>query len=206
MAEDAYAAAGVSIASSDAGVRALVDVLRTIDPGRESRSLLGSGHYASVLRVSDDLAIALRTDGVGSKLVVAEQTGRLDTVGIDCIAMNVNDLICVGAEPIAMLDYLAVDSPTRRARADRGGARPAPRRPASRSPAASRRSSPSSSAAIRARTASTSAAAPSARSRRTRSSPAPRSRRATRSSGCRPAVCTPTATRSPATPSSSRAA
>ena len=111
MPEDAYAAAGVSIASSDAGVRALVDVLRTIDPGRPSRSLLGSGHYASVLRVSDDLAIALCTDGVGSKLVVAEQTGRLDTVGIDCIAMNVNDLICVGAEPIAMLDYLAVEQP-----------------------------------------------------------------------------------------------
>ncbi len=108
---DAYAAAGVSIASSDAGVRALVDVLRTIDPGRPSRSLLGSGHYASVLRLTDDLAIALSTDGVGSKLVVAEQTGRLDTVGIDCIAMNVNDLVCVGAEPLAMLDYLAVEQP-----------------------------------------------------------------------------------------------
>jgi phosphoribosylformylglycinamidine cyclo-ligase len=108
---DAYAAAGVDIASSDAGVRALVDVLRTIDTGRPSRSLLGSGHYASVLRVADDLAIALSTDGVGSKLVVAEQTGRLDTVGIDCIAMNVNDLVCVGAEPLAMLDYLAVEQP-----------------------------------------------------------------------------------------------
>jgi len=108
---DAYAAAGVSIASSDAGVRALVDVLRTIDSGRPSRSLLPSGHYASVLRLTDDLAIALSTDGVGSKLVVAEQTGRLGTVGIDCIAMNVNDLVCVGAEPIAMLDYLAVEQP-----------------------------------------------------------------------------------------------
>ena len=108
---DSYAAAGVSIASSDAGVRAIVDVLRTIDLGRPSRSLLGSGHYASVLRVADDLAIALSTDGVGSKLVVAEQTGRLDSVGIDCIAMNVNDLVCVGAEPLAMLDYLAVEQP-----------------------------------------------------------------------------------------------
>jgi phosphoribosylformylglycinamidine cyclo-ligase len=108
---DSYAAAGVDIASSDAGVRALVDVLRTIDPGRPSRSLLGSGHYASVLRVAGDLAIALSTDGVGSKLVVAEQTGRLDTVGIDCVAMNVNDLVCVGAEPLAMLDYLAVEQP-----------------------------------------------------------------------------------------------
>jgi phosphoribosylformylglycinamidine cyclo-ligase len=109
--DDAYAAAGVSIASSDAGVRALVDVLRTIDPGRPSRSLLGSGHYASVLQISPDIAIALSTDGVGSKLVVAEQTGRLGTVGIDCIAMNVNDLVCVGAEPLAMLDYLAVEQP-----------------------------------------------------------------------------------------------
>src|ERR687889_1763759 len=108
---DSYAAAGVDIASSDAGLRAFVDVLRTIDPGRESRSLVGSGHYASVLRVSDDLAIALCTDGVGSKLVVAEQTGRLETIGIDCIAMNVNDLVCVGAEPLAMLDYLAVEQP-----------------------------------------------------------------------------------------------
>lgn len=109
--DDAYAAAGVSIASSDAGVRALVDVLRTIDTGRPSRSLLGSGHYASVLQINPDLAIALSTDGVGSKLVVAEQTGRLSTVGIDCIAMNVNDLICVGAEPLAMLDYIAVEQP-----------------------------------------------------------------------------------------------
>jgi phosphoribosylformylglycinamidine cyclo-ligase len=109
--DDAYAAAGVSLASSDAGVRALVDVLRTIETGRPSRSLLGAGHYASVLRVSADLAIALSTDGVGSKLVVAEQTGRLGTVGIDCIAMNVNDLICVGAEPLALLDYLAVEQP-----------------------------------------------------------------------------------------------
>ena len=108
---DSYAAAGVDIAASDAGVRALVDVLRTIDPCRPSRSLLRSGQYASVLRVADDLAIAVSTDGVGSKLVVAEQTGRLDTVGIDCVAMNVNDLVCVGAEPLAMLDYLAVERP-----------------------------------------------------------------------------------------------
>jgi phosphoribosylformylglycinamidine cyclo-ligase len=46
---------------------------------------------------------------VGSKLIVAEQTGRYDTVGIDCVAMNVNDVVCVGAEPIALLDYLAVE-------------------------------------------------------------------------------------------------
>ena len=108
---DAYAAAGVDIGSSDAGVRALVDVLRTIDTGRPSLSVLGSGHYASVLRIAPNLGLALTTDGVGSKLVVAEQTGRLETVGIDCVAMNVNDLVCVGAQPLAMLDYLAVEQP-----------------------------------------------------------------------------------------------
>lgn len=106
---DSYAAAGVDIAEADAGVRALVEVLRTIDPGRPSRSVLPSGHYANVLRVAPNLGIALGTDGVGTKVIVAEQTGRYDTVGIDCIAMNVNDVVCVGAEPIAVLDYLAVE-------------------------------------------------------------------------------------------------
>jgi phosphoribosylformylglycinamidine cyclo-ligase len=107
---DAYAAAGVDTDQADAGVGALVAVLRSIDPGRPSRSVLASGHNASVLRVSDTLGIALCTDGVGSKLVVAEQADRLETVGIDCVAMNVNDLICVGAEPIALVDYLAVEA------------------------------------------------------------------------------------------------
>ncbi|CAB4915378.1 unannotated protein [freshwater metagenome] len=108
---DAYAASGVDTDQSDAGVGALVAVLKTIRTGKPSVSVLPSGHYASVLRVAPNLGIAMATDGVGSKLIVAEETGRLDTVGIDCIAMNVNDLICVGAEPIAMLDYLAVQEP-----------------------------------------------------------------------------------------------
>ncbi len=109
MSEDPYAAAGVDVAEADRGVEALVGVLRTIELGRPSRSVLPSGHYASVLRVAENLGIAVCTDGVGSKVIVAEQTGRYDTVGIDCVAMNVNDLICVGAEPIAVLDYLAVE-------------------------------------------------------------------------------------------------
>jgi phosphoribosylformylglycinamidine cyclo-ligase len=106
---DAYAAAGVDVAAADRGVAALVDVLRTIEPGRPSRVVPLPGHYASVLRLTDTLGLALGTDGVGSKIVVAEQAGRLDTVGIDCIAMNVNDVVCVGAEPLAVLDYLAVE-------------------------------------------------------------------------------------------------
>jgi phosphoribosylformylglycinamidine cyclo-ligase len=106
---DAYAAAGVDTSQADDAVDALVSVLRTIELDRPSASVLPSGHYASVLRVAPNLGIAVSTDGVGSKIVVAEQADRLETVGIDCVAMNVNDLICVGAEPIAMLDYLAVE-------------------------------------------------------------------------------------------------
>ena len=62
-----------------------------------------------MVRLDDRTGIALSTDGVGTKLVLAEQLGRWDTVGIDCVAMNVNDVVCVGAEPLAMVDYLAVD-------------------------------------------------------------------------------------------------
>ena len=112
---DAYAAAGVDTSQADRAVDALVGVLRTIELDRPSASVLASGHYASVLRVAPNLGIAMSTDGVGSKIVVAEQADRLETVGIDCIAMNVNDVVCVGAEPIAMLDYLAVEQADPRA-------------------------------------------------------------------------------------------
>jgi phosphoribosylformylglycinamidine cyclo-ligase len=105
---DAYARAGVSQDEADASVAALVEALAA-RPGGESRQVLASGHYANVVRIDEATGIALTTDGVGTKLLVAEQLGRWDSVGIDCVAMNVNDVICVGAEPVAMLDYLAVD-------------------------------------------------------------------------------------------------
>jgi phosphoribosylformylglycinamidine cyclo-ligase len=106
---DAYAQSGVDTGAADRGVAALVDVLRTIELGRPSRTVPLPGHFAAVLEVAPGLGIALGTDGVGSKLIVAEQTGRYDTVGIDCVAMNVNDVVCVGARPLALLDYLAVE-------------------------------------------------------------------------------------------------
>jgi phosphoribosylformylglycinamidine cyclo-ligase len=109
MSDSAYARAGVDTSRADQAVSALVSVLRSIDPGRDSRAVLGSGHYANVLRIDARTGIALSTDGVGSKVILAEQMRRFDTVGIDCIAMNVNDVICVGAEPIAVLDYIAVE-------------------------------------------------------------------------------------------------
>ena len=109
MADSAYARAGVDTGQAGRGVAALVDVLRTIDTGLPSRAVLGPGHYANVLRLGEHTGLALSTDGVGTKLIVAERLGRFDTVGIDCIAMNVNDVVCVGADPIAVLDYVAVE-------------------------------------------------------------------------------------------------
>jgi phosphoribosylformylglycinamidine cyclo-ligase len=108
MSDSAYARAGVDTSRADSAIHGLVDVLRTIDIGRPSRVVVGAGHYATVIDLNG-IGLALGTDGVGTKVIVAEQLGRYDTVGIDCVAMNVNDLVCVGAEPIALLDYIAVE-------------------------------------------------------------------------------------------------
>ena len=105
---DAYARAGVDQGAADSAVAGLVRALGAIRLGRPSAQVPLPGHYASVIRIDERTGIALSTDGVGTKLLVAEELGRFDTVGIDCVAMNVNDVICVGAEPLAMLDYIAV--------------------------------------------------------------------------------------------------
>ncbi len=106
MSQDAYTRAGVSQSGADASVAALVAHLSKIETGKPSRVVPLPGHYASVLRLDATTGIAFGTDGVGTKMVVAEQLGRFETIGIDCIAMNVNDLVCVGAEPIALVDFI----------------------------------------------------------------------------------------------------
>ena len=65
------------------------------------------GHYAGLFK-SGNSTLAIHCDGVGSKILVAEQVGKYDTVGIDCVAMNVNDIICLGARPLVLVDYLAL--------------------------------------------------------------------------------------------------
>ncbi|MFI5028188.1 MAG: phosphoribosylformylglycinamidine cyclo-ligase [Solirubrobacterales bacterium] len=107
---DAYSKAGVDQGAANSAVAGLVRALARIELGRPSRQVPLPGHYASVIRIDEQTGIALSTDGVGTKLLIAEELGRWDTVGIDCVAMNVNDVICVGAEPLAMLDYIAVPS------------------------------------------------------------------------------------------------
>lgn len=101
---------------TDAGVRGQGDALGAIQRHLgptfsfpdNAEVLTRFGQYASVLKVTDNLAIAISTDGVGTKTIVASTLGRYDTIGFDCIAMNANDIICVGARPFAMVDYLGV--------------------------------------------------------------------------------------------------
>jgi len=70
---------------------------------------LASGYFATIMHLPPGPAIALTTDGVGTKIMLAEEARRWEPIGIDCVANNVNDLICVGAVPLALLDYIATD-------------------------------------------------------------------------------------------------
>jgi phosphoribosylformylglycinamidine cyclo-ligase len=71
------------------------------------------GFFANVIDIGGT-GLAITTDGVGSKILIAQLMDKYDTVGIDCIAMNVNDVLCVGAEPLTMVDYIAVQEPNPR--------------------------------------------------------------------------------------------
>lgn len=101
-----YSESGVDINLEEATVSALVSEIKNTLSFRDV--ITESGHFAALVRLGDK-AIAMSTDGVGSKILVAKMMNKYDTVGIDCIAMVVNDILCVGAEPIAMVDYLAVE-------------------------------------------------------------------------------------------------
>jgi phosphoribosylformylglycinamidine cyclo-ligase len=94
-----YADAGVDIDASEAATAALVGAA-----GGEK------GDYAGLVDIGEQY-LALATDGVGTKLLVAEAMDDYTTVGIDCIAMNANDLVAAGVTPVAFVDYLAVDNP-----------------------------------------------------------------------------------------------
>jgi phosphoribosylformylglycinamidine cyclo-ligase len=100
----------VGVRSVGPGLGALLRWIRpTFEHARDSRPALDIGYFANVIPVGNNLGIAISTDGVGTKLLVAQAVGRYDTVGVDCVAMNVNDVLCVGARPIALVDYLAVE-------------------------------------------------------------------------------------------------
>ncbi len=94
-----YAAAGVDIQAGDAAVARMKGLVAGIG-GFGAQFPLDVGRWPTPVLVSS-------TDGVGTKLMVAQATGRYDTVGFDLVAMCVDDLVCVGAEPLFMLDYIA---------------------------------------------------------------------------------------------------
>ncbi|PIW32457.1 MAG: phosphoribosylformylglycinamidine cyclo-ligase [Nitrosopumilales archaeon CG15_BIG_FIL_POST_REV_8_21_14_020_37_12] len=69
----------------------------------------GFGHYAGIVEIPGGELLATHTDGVGTKVVIANMMKKYDTIGIDCVAMNVNDIICIGATPISFVDYIAAN-------------------------------------------------------------------------------------------------
>jgi phosphoribosylformylglycinamidine cyclo-ligase len=107
MSKNAYAEAGVDIDLEATAIKALI---RNLSYRRKGKAkMMGSvGHFAGLIDFGDQ-ALALTTDGVGTKMLVADQQKDWSTVGIDCIAMNVNDLYVMNVEPIAFVDYIATD-------------------------------------------------------------------------------------------------
>jgi len=95
-----YRDAGVDIDVEDKTIAAVV--------GQLSQKGGLEGHFTGLIEFGDHF-LSMCTDGVGSKVEIASALHKWDTVGIDCMAMNVNDLICIGAKPLAFVDYLAVD-------------------------------------------------------------------------------------------------
>src|SRR5256885_1613303 len=71
------------------------------------------GHYAGLVDLGQGKVLSLHTDSVGTKVLIAQMMKKYDTIGIDCVAMCANDLICTGTEPISFLDYMAMNKPDR---------------------------------------------------------------------------------------------
>ncbi|WP_148883760.1 phosphoribosylformylglycinamidine cyclo-ligase [Thermococcus aciditolerans] len=110
-----YAQAGVDDEKTARALRGIIGLAKKTFKFRKGKTgePSGIGHYAALMDFGS-FYLAMTTDGVGTKVLVAEAVGKFDTIGIDMIAMNVNDLLCVGAEPVALVDYLAVREPDER--------------------------------------------------------------------------------------------
>ena len=106
-----YAQAGVDTLAKAGGLADIGDRVRATFSYRSGlgRPLLPLGYFANVIDLADGRGLAISTDNVGTKVLVAQLMGRYDTVGIDCVAINVNDLLCVGAEPLSLVDYIAAE-------------------------------------------------------------------------------------------------
>jgi phosphoribosylformylglycinamidine cyclo-ligase len=108
--ETTYQSVGVDTHTEELGLHLLTKQIEKTWP----RNGLGAvkleiGAFANVLDIGGGLGLAISADGVGSKVLIAQAMEKYDTVGIDCVAMNVNDIICVGARPLSMVDYIAIE-------------------------------------------------------------------------------------------------
>ena len=101
----AYRDAGVDTEAAAKAVALIADLAASV---RRPEVADQVGGFAGLYRIGEGRFLAAATDGVGTKLEIARQTGRLDTVGIDLVAMCADDVVCTGAEPLFFLDYLAV--------------------------------------------------------------------------------------------------
>jgi phosphoribosylformylglycinamidine cyclo-ligase len=110
---DSYASAGVDEErEQDVFARAMRPWLartKVASPLVTSITGLASGYFATLMHIPPGPPLALTTDGVGTKILLAREAGRWEPIGIDCVANNVNDVICTGAVPLALLDYMATD-------------------------------------------------------------------------------------------------
>ena len=106
-----YRSVGVDDEAAAAGLSYVATRIRETWPasGAANPVLLDLRKFANVVDIGGGIGVALCTDGVGSKVLLAQMMGKYDTIGIDCVAMCVNDLICVGATPVSFLDYIAVE-------------------------------------------------------------------------------------------------
>ena len=121
MAIRSYSGVGVKAGDEIPGFKALLQNLQpTFGYARNARPVIDFGYYANVIPITPVVGVAISTDGVGTKLLVAQALDKYDTVGIDCVAMNANDIICVGARPLAMVDYLAIEEADDRMLAELG--------------------------------------------------------------------------------------
>ena len=105
-----YSEAGVDIDASERATEALIAQIKGVNRKGDGESIKLDNGFAGLVKLGDG-ALAMCTDGVGSKLLLAEEMDSIHTVGIDCVAMNTNDLICVGAEPLSFVDYVALEKP-----------------------------------------------------------------------------------------------
>lgn len=107
-----YAEAGVDIEADNEAIASIEEWLnRTLSFRRENVFEDVKGHYSGLYRLEDGRVLAMSTDGVGTKIMVAAMLKKYDTLGIDLMGMLANDIVSVGSTPIAMVDYIAVDKP-----------------------------------------------------------------------------------------------